>query len=69
MDRSTYLHIDPRLCQSCSRCDASKVCRLKAIVQLDAGEQPYLDVDRCRDCRVCIPACPYGAVRKIQPNG
>jgi Fe-S-cluster-containing hydrogenase component 2 len=69
MDRRTaYLHIDPHLCQSCERCSASKTCRLKAIVQIDGGEQPYLDVDRCRDCRVCIPACPYGAIRKIQPE-
>ena len=69
MDRFVYLQIDPDLCRCCTHCKASRVCRLKAIVQIDPGEQPYLDIDRCRDCRVCQSACPFGAVRKIQQNG
>ena len=63
MARSIKLTIDSDLCQSCSPCTASKACRIKAIIQIDPGEPPYLDVNRCRDCQVCIAACPYGAVR------
>jgi MinD superfamily P-loop ATPase len=69
MGRTPNLHIDQSLCQSCLRCQAAKVCHLKAIVQLDPGEPPYLDVNRCRDCWVCVTACVYAAVRKIQPEG
>ena len=29
---------------------------------LDLDEAPFLDVHRCYDCRVCIPACPFGAI-------
>jgi MinD superfamily P-loop ATPase len=69
MERIVSLHIDLALCQSCVRCAAARACRLKAIVQMDPGEQPYLDAFRCRDCRACVAACPHGAVRKIQQNG
>jgi MinD superfamily P-loop ATPase len=65
MERPLSLQIDPDLCQACPRCKAAQVCRLKALVQMDPGEQPYLEADRCRDCRVCLAACPHGAVRKI----
>ncbi len=64
MSRMIWLHIDFDLCQACQQCQASRACRLKAIVQVDPGEQPYLEVDRCRDCRVCVPACPFGAVQQ-----
>jgi MinD superfamily P-loop ATPase len=58
------LQIDFDLCQACQPCQASRACRLQAIVQVDPGEPPYLETDRCRDCRVCIPACQFGAVRQ-----
>ncbi len=66
--RSVLLHIDPDLCQECERCAAAKACRTKAIVQIDPGETPYLESDRCRDCWVCIPACPHGAITKLNKD-
>ncbi len=66
--RTVSLHIDPDLCQSCQRCTAAKACRTKAIVQIDPGEIPYLEPDRCRDCWACIPACPNGAVKKLNKD-
>ena len=65
MNRDIRLTIDYEICQACLRCKASQACRLKAIVQVDPGEEPYLDVERCRDCRVCLPACPHGAVKQL----
>ncbi len=67
--RSVLLHIDPHLCQACQRCTAAKACRTKAIVQIDPGETPYLETERWRDCWACIPACPHGAVKKINSEG
>ncbi len=68
--RSAHIvQINPDLCQACPRCTALRVCRMKAIIQIDPGEQPYLDADRCRDCRYCLPACPHGAIQKALAEG
>jgi Fe-S-cluster-containing hydrogenase component 2 len=29
---------------------------------MELDEPPYIDVERCYDCRLCIPACPFGAL-------
>jgi Fe-S-cluster-containing hydrogenase component 2 len=55
--------VDTELCQACSRCPARAVCKSKALLQLDAGEQAVVDASRCYGCNVCLPACPFGAVR------
>jgi Fe-S-cluster-containing hydrogenase component 2 len=56
------VHIDPALCHTCERCQARSVCRTRAILQLEPADLPIVEVDRCRGCLVCLPACPYGAV-------
>ena len=50
------------LCHSCRKCLARKVCRTKAILQIDPGEPPFIDASRCYGCLACIPACPQGAI-------
>lgn len=50
------------LCQACHRCAARKVCRTKAILQIDPGEPPFIDASLCYGCHACIPACPYRAI-------
>ena len=49
-------------CQACRRCLARKVCRTKAILQIDPDEPPFIDASLCYGCHSCIPACPYGAI-------
>ena len=39
-----------------------KACKPRAIVQPDPGESPYLDIERCRDCGLCIDECPFKAI-------
>jgi MinD superfamily P-loop ATPase len=56
------------LCQVCRKCLARQVCRSKAILQMDPGEPPYIDASLCYGCRVCIPACPNGAIQLIKDN-
>ncbi len=62
MTRPIRLFIDPRRCQTCRRCLALAACNVRAMRRIDLDEPPYLDAARCLDCRVCIPACPFGAV-------
>jgi MinD superfamily P-loop ATPase len=55
-------HVVDELCQVCGKCLARKVCRTKAILQIDRDEPPFIDASLCYGCRVCIPACPHGAI-------
>lgn len=58
------LHVDMYFCQSCTTCAARTVCKTRAIVQYERGDLPAVDMSRCRGCMACIPACPFGAVRR-----
>ncbi|MFW6082601.1 MAG: 4Fe-4S binding protein [Chloroflexota bacterium] len=49
-------------CQVCEMCQAQKACRTKAMRSIDPGEAPFIDLARCQGCRICMPACPLGAV-------
>ena len=51
------------LCHACQRCLARKVCRTKAILQIDRNEAPFIDANLCYGCLACIPACPHGAIQ------
>jgi len=55
-------HVVDEHCQACHRCLARKVCRTKAILQIDPGEPPFIDASLCYGCHSCIPACPHGAI-------
>lgn len=59
------LAIDATRCQICSPCHGRAVCRRKAIRVIDRDEPPFIDPTLCARCRVCIPACPNGAVVPI----
>ncbi len=56
------LRVDEALCRACRRCLARQACKVRAIVQIDPGEPPFVDGARCYGCRVCMPACPFGAI-------
>jgi MinD superfamily P-loop ATPase len=53
--------VDER-CNVCRKCLARSVCRTKAILQIDAGEPPFIDGNRCFGCLACLPACPQDAI-------
>jgi Fe-S-cluster-containing hydrogenase component 2 len=61
------LQINYGRCQACTPCLAADVCRVRAIVQPDPDDSPYLDLERCYDCRLCLPTCPFGAIVVTSP--
>jgi MinD superfamily P-loop ATPase len=62
MARQVSLKVDFERCHTCRRCLASEACKMRAIVKIDLDEPPFLEVSRCRDCQVCVPACPFQAI-------
>jgi len=67
MARVIRLTIQDDLCQICDPCEAAAVCNVRAIVKYEPDEPPYLDTVRCYDCRLCLGACPFGAVKLAAP--
>ena len=66
MARQIHLQIETDHCRACLPCLASSVCKVRAIVRIDPDEPPFLDIGRCYDCRMCISACPFGAIRVME---
>lgn len=54
--------VDATTCKACQRCPARKTCKLKALVQFEAHELPYIDREMCRGCLVCVEECPFRAI-------
>jgi MinD superfamily P-loop ATPase len=55
-------HVVDERCLACRVCQARKVCKSKAILQIDRDEPPFVDPNLCYGCLACIPACPAGAI-------
>jgi Fe-S-cluster-containing hydrogenase component 2 len=68
MLRDIHLSIDTERRWACRTCVVGRVCKVRALVRLDPGEPPFIDVSRCYDCRLCIPACPFGAIMVDRAN-
>jgi len=54
--------IDRAVCVGCERCEAGLVCPTKAIAEHGIG----IDTSLCTGCGMCVKACPYGAIRKVE---
>lgn len=55
--------IDSEACRACRACLARGACKLKALVQFEANELPYVNQELCRGCLDCMQECPFGAIR------
>jgi len=58
-----FLYIDNGNCQVCSPCLAKAACKVKAIIYVDRDEAPFIDLHRCHGCKLCVPECPFDAVK------
>jgi len=61
--REIRIQLQTENCRACRRCLAADVCKVRAIMRIDDDEPPYIDIERCYDCRLCVPACPFGALQ------
>jgi MinD superfamily P-loop ATPase len=62
MAHQVFLKVDFERCRVCKRCLAAQACKLRAIMKIDPDEPPFIESSRCRDCRVCVPTCPFRAI-------
>ncbi|MCK6582503.1 MAG: 4Fe-4S binding protein [Anaerolineales bacterium] len=67
MAREIRLEIRTENCQVCRHCLAAEICKVRAIMRLDLDEPPYIDIERCYDCCLCVFACPYEAIALKSP--
>lgn len=65
MAREIRIQVQAETCRACRRCLAGQVCKVRAIMRIDLDEPPYIDIERCYDCRLRIPACPFGALQVV----
>jgi Fe-S-cluster-containing hydrogenase component 2 len=61
--REICIQIQTENCRACRHCLEAEACKVRAIMQIDLDELPYVDIERCYDCRLCIPACPFEAIQ------
>ncbi len=53
----------PMICQQCQEPACMGICPVRAISRSAATGAMTVDYDRCIGCRMCMIACPFGAVQ------
>jgi Fe-S-cluster-containing hydrogenase component 2 len=62
-----WAEINWGLCQGCEACPARQACKPRAIVKF-VDEPAFIELDRCRGCGKCVPACQYQAISLHKPG-
>ncbi len=52
----------PVICQQCEEPACANICPVRAISRDAATDAMIVDYDLCIGCRMCMVACPFGAV-------
>jgi Fe-S-cluster-containing hydrogenase component 2 len=66
--RITAFHWDlegwgtPIICQHCQDAPCKAACLLDAIYRDEDLDRVMINYDRCIGCRMCVSACPFGAM-------
>jgi len=53
----------PMSCQQCLSAPCQAVCPVKAISRDESLNSVVVDYDVCIGCRMCVAACPFGAMK------
>jgi Fe-S-cluster-containing hydrogenase component 2 len=52
----------PNVCKQCSKAPCVEVCPKDALVRDKATDAVIVNTDDCIGCRLCVRACPFGAM-------
>ena len=52
----------PHVCLNCKKPPCIEACRRKAITKDTRTGWVTIDEEKCNNCTLCIPACPYQAI-------
>ncbi len=52
----------PKVCFQCDDAPCMQACPTEALARDPDTNVVVLDVDRCEECGLCGPACPYGVL-------
>jgi Fe-S-cluster-containing hydrogenase component 2 len=55
----------PMICQQCEEAACEAVCPVRAITREVATGALVIDGDLCIGCRMCMVACPFGAIAYV----
>lgn len=76
--RTSFIHIRtdeskwysfPVICESCSEPFCQKACKFGAISRCEATGAMKIDPEKCKKCKACVRACPFGAVKLFSRPG
>ncbi len=56
-----HLHL-PVICRHCEDAPCISVCPREAIYRDNDASRVMVDFDRCISCKMCVAACPFGAM-------
>lgn len=63
MEVEDDLIFQPLVCQQCDKPHCMNACPVKAISVNKQTQAKVVNYDRCIGCRICMIACPFGAMR------
>jgi flavoprotein len=61
IETTLLCRVDRNVCKLCNPCPAIDVCPQNAIQVRDVF--PNINLTLCRNCGLCISACPFGAIK------
>jgi dihydromethanopterin reductase (acceptor) len=61
VETALLYRVDRSVCKSCEPCPAISICPQQAIKVVD--NYPNIDITLCRNCKLCITACLFGAIK------
>ncbi len=66
LENDCYL---PMSCQQCEDSPCRKICPNEAIYKENDHVRIVIDYSKCVGCRMCVFACPFGAMKFHEENG
>ena len=59
----------PTACTQCEGAWCAKICPTNAILRDDRYMAYFVDDNRCVGCKMCVLACPFGAIELFPDHG